>query len=81
MFRRKHKQIVKVIAIWNTEKKVWECKVKQKEICQTLDNKWRIFKNKEQKIVDECDEFVIPWAVLECNGINTKSIDEILENN
>lgn len=82
MFRKKTVQKIKAKAVWNEEKGVWEVIVKQKNIARNFDNKYFTTKTKSQIItVEECDEFVIPWAILEDNGIDTKMINKILEKN
>lgn len=73
MFQRKPKQKVKIVAIWNKEKQTWECKIKQKENVKTIDSKIITIKSKSKKEIKECNEFVIPFALLEHNGINTKN--------
>lgn len=82
MFRKKSIQKIKAKAVWNKEKHVWEVIVKQKITARNLYDKYFTTKTKSKVIeVDECDEFVIPWAILEDNGINTKTINKILEKN
>lgn len=81
MLRKKHYQKVKALAVWNEEKRTWEVTIKQKfqaENCITgkLFTKHWTTKNIE---ISECDEFVIPWAILEDNGINTKVIDDCMK--
>lgn len=81
MFRKKSVQKIKAKAVWNEEKGAWEVIVKQKITARNLDNKYFTTKTKSQIItVEECDEFVIPWAILEDNGINTKIINNKLKN-
>ena len=82
MFRKKPIQKIKARAVWNKEKNVWEVIVKQKITARNLYNKYFTTKTKSKTIeVCECDEFVIPWAILEDNGIDTKTINKILEKN
>lgn len=82
MFKKKSIQKISAKAIWNEEKKIWEVVVKQKITARSFYDKYFTTKTKSKIIeVDECDEFVIPWAVLEDNGIDTKEINKILEKN
>ena len=82
MFRKKPIQKIKAKAVWNKEKNVWEVVVKQKITARNFYDKYFTTKTKSKVIkVNECDEFVIPWAILEDNGIDTKIINKILEKN
>ena len=74
MFKRKPKQKIKVIAIWNKDKQAWECKIKQKETVRMIDGKMENIKSQSLQTIKECNEFVIPIALLEHNGINTKKL-------
>lgn len=83
MFRRKHTMKVKAKAVWNKDKELWEVVIKQEETAFVYPRgKWvKKFRNHTAKyeIDDCCDEYVIPWAILQDNGINTNAIDEALE--
>ena len=58
-------------ARWNKEKGCWNCQVVNME---TLDN-GKILERRENDIeVEMCDEFVLPYAILESNGINAKAV-------
>ena len=82
MFRKKPIQKIKAKAVWNKEKNVWEVVVKQKITARNFYDKYFTTKTKSKVInINECDEFVIPWAILEDNGIDTKIINKILEKN
>ena len=57
-------------AKWNEEKGAWNCQVVNME---TLNN-GKILERRETDIeVVTCDEFVLPCAILESNGINTEN--------
>ena len=71
---KKPKQKVKVIATWNKDKKAWECRIKQKETVRMLDGKMETIKSKSLETIKECNEFIVPVALLEHNGIDTKKI-------
>lgn len=81
LFKKRHTMQVKAKAIYNEEKGVWEVQIKQKEFAKTFpNNAWKKFRTTCNNYeIEECDEFVIPWAILEDNGINTKKIDECLK--
>ena len=72
MFKRKPKQKIKVIAIWNKDKQAWECKIKQKETVRMIDGKMENIKSQSLQTIKECNEFIVPVALLEHNGIDTK---------
>ena len=60
-------------AVWNEEKGCWNCQVVTVE---TLDN-GEVLERKENNIeVEMCDELVLPYAILESNGINAKAVFE-----
>lgn len=69
------KMIVYATAEWNEEKKKWICKVETTDIRN--DN---ICMNRKSKNIEifTCDEFILPYAILEHNGIDSKSINEKL---
>ena len=78
---KKHTMQVKAKAIYNEEKGVWEVQIKQKEFSKVFPSgKWERFRTTCNNYeIQECDEFVIPWAILENNGIDTKKINEYLK--
>lgn len=76
LFKKRHTMQVKAKAIYNEKKGVWEVQIKQKEFINNIWKKFRTTCNNYE--IKECDEFVIPWAILEDNGIDTKKINEHL---
>ena len=79
-FKKRHTMQVKAKAVYNEDKGIWEVKISQKEFAKTFpSNKWKKFRTTNNTFeISECDEFVIPWAILEDNGINTSLINECL---
>ena len=69
-----------VNAVYSEEKKLWEVTVSSISIgtCAKT-GKPLYFQDTETFEIKQCDEFVIPWAVLKFNGINTDFIDEALD--
>lgn len=66
-------------AIWNNEKAVWEVTISQIALDkEARTNEPLYYQGTQTFEIVECDEFVIPWAILQMNGINTNKIDEIL---
>lgn len=58
-------------ARWNEEKGAWNCQVINMEAL----NNGKILERRETDIeVATCDEFVLPYAILESNGIVAENI-------
>ena len=77
---KKNIQKIKAIAIYNEKTQQWECTIKNQETAfGVVTKKWYTIKHKTKHNIDyACDEFVIPYAILESNGINAKAINKEL---
>lgn len=80
LFKKRHTMKVKARAIYNEDKGVWEVQIKQKEFTKIFpSNTWKKLKTTCNNYeIEECDEFVVPWAILKDNGININKISEYL---
>ena len=69
----KNIMIAVATAKWDEEKGKWVCQVVNME---TLSNGKMIERRENDIEVEMCDEFVLPYAILESNGINAKAVFE-----
>lgn len=76
------KMTVNAVAIWNEETGNWEVKIDEcyESDTQFADGKYHKIEKTSVQNISNCDEYVIAWASLKHNGIDTEKIDEILDN-
>lgn len=65
-----------VNAVYNEEKECWEVSVLEVGTAHAVKTNEPLYYQRESKmeIFDECDEYVIPIAILEHNGTDTTKI-------
>lgn len=65
-----------VNAVYNEEKECWEVTVLEVGTAHSIKNNEHLYYQTESKveISDECDEFVVPIAILEHNGFDTSRL-------
>jgi hypothetical protein len=65
-----------VNAVYNEEKECWEVVILEVGTAKAVITNEPLYYQRETsiEICDECDEFVIPIAILEHNGINTHKL-------
>lgn len=74
--KKQRTMTVNATAIWNEEKGTWECCVKTLDHYQNLQGQWRTQKRIYHNKISACDEFVLPYAILDSNGIDLSVIEE-----
>ena len=64
-------------AVWNSEKGMWEVKLILTDMIHTADSKeYLTIQSNFEADVEECNEFVLPTAILQANGIIAEEIIE-----
>lgn len=65
-----------VNAVYNEEKECWEVTILEVGTAHSIKNNEPLYYQRESKmeIFDECDEYVVPVAMLEHNGFDTTKI-------
>ena len=62
-------------AVFNEDKNVWEVSIFESATCRSLHNEPLYYQNSQTIEIAECDELVIPFALLETSGIKTECIE------
>ena len=64
-------------AVWNESKGAWECDIVAVDRFENVKGEQAEQTRTLKCDIEACDEFVLPMAILECNGIDS---DEVMKS-